>query len=91
MVFAKNDFSTYKCSKCGTLYEDRELRARISLEERMRLFNNVIGIKMHNEFEEHPIDKKYIKYEQNPDAPNIYDAAMSVEEHLAGLPTKYWY
>jgi hypothetical protein len=46
---------------------------------------------MHNEFEEHPIDKKYIKYEQNPDAPNIYDAAMSVEEHLAGLPTKYWY
>ena len=91
MVFAKGDFSTYKCSKCNKLYEDRELRARISPEERMRLFNNVIGIRMQNEFEEHPIDKKYIKYEDNPDAPNIYDAAMSVEEHISGIPTKYWY
>ena len=91
MTFANGDFSTYKCTKCGKLYEDRELRARISRDERMRLFNNVKGINMTEEFESHPVDPKYIKFESKPDDPNPYDVAVNVDEHLKGRPTSSWY
>jgi len=91
MEFVGGDFSRYRCSKCKKEYEDRELRARISNNERMRLFNNATGIIMKDEFEEHPVDPKYIKYDTNPDAPDLYDAAMNVSDHLGGYQTSNWY
>lgn len=91
MTFAKGDFSEYKCTKCGRTYEDRTLRAKISHEERMRLFNNVKGIEMRQEYEMHPVDPKYIKINNNPDAPDPYSIAMEVSDHLRGLPTESWF
>ena len=91
MTFAQNDFSTYKCTRCGKIYQDRELRAKISNNERIRLFNNVKGIQMTNEYEMHPVDPKYIKYETNPDMPDPYEVAMNVMTHLEGKSTNGWY
>ena len=91
MTFAKGDFSTYKCTKCGKTYEDRELRAKISPEERRRLFNNVQGIKMTQEFEMHPVDPKYIKYNPKPDEPDVYETAMNAAMHFEGHQTSNWY
>ena len=91
MTFAKADFSTYKCTKCGKTYEDYELRAKISREERIRLFNNIKGIEMRDEYEMHPVEKQYIKYDNNPDMPNPYDVAMNVFDHLGGKGTNGWY
>lgn len=91
MTFANSSFSTYKCTKCGKTYEDRELRAKISHEERMRLFNNVKGIEMREEYESHPVDPKYIKVNTNPDAPNPYDVAMNAHDLSSGNPTSNWY
>lgn len=91
MTFASADFSTYKCTRCGKLYQDRELRAKISSAERLRLFNNVRGIEMREEYEMHPVDLKYIKYDYNPDAPDPYDVAMNVVTHFEGKGTNGWY
>jgi len=85
MTFTDYTFSTYKCTKCGKHYEDRELRAKISQSERLRLFNNVKGIEMHNEYEMHPIDPKYIKPETNPDYPDPYTTSINVAEQLMGI------
>lgn len=90
MTFAKGDFSSYKCTKCNRIYEDRELRAKISRDERMRLFNNVQGIEMRQEYEVHPVDPKYIKINDNPDMPDPYTTAMDVSNHFRGIPTKDW-
>lgn len=90
MTFAHSDFSTYKCTKCGKEYEDRELRARISSEERIRLFNDAKGIPMHKEYEMHKIDPRYIKYEAKPDDPDPYNVAASVVDHMYGRPTDGW-
>jgi hypothetical protein len=90
MTFARADFSTYKCTKCGKLYEDRELRARVSSEERIRLFNGTKGIRMHNEYEMHDVDPMYIKIEYNPDKPNPYDVATEATDHIYGRPTESW-
>lgn len=90
MTFARSDFSTYRCTRCNKEYEDRELRARVSNEERIRLFNDVKGINMHEEYETHPVDSKYIKYEDNPDMPDPYDVATTTVDHLYGRPTSGW-
>lgn len=85
------NFSEYKCTKCGHKYQDRELRAKISHDERLRLFSSVSGIEMKDEFETHPVDPKYIKYDDNPDAPDPYDVAMDVYDHIHGYETSSWY
>lgn len=85
------NFAEYKCTKCGHRYQDRELRAKISQEERLRLFSSVSGIKMMSEFEQHPVDPKYIKYDKNPDAPDPYDVAMNVTDHIHGRDTSSWF
>ena len=90
MSFASSNFSTYKCDKCGKLYEDRELRARISSAERIRLFEGVDGIKMKDEYETHPIEARYVKPNINPDAPNPYDVATEATDHIYGKPTSSW-
>ena len=85
------NFSEYKCTKCGHKYQDRELRAKISQQERLRLFSNVPGIVMSEEFEMHPVDPKYIHYDNNPDAPDPYETAMNVVDHLNGRETDSWF
>lgn len=84
MTFADRNFTSYQCPECGQHYEDRDLRMRISQDERMRLFNNVSGIRMRSEYEEHPIEDRYVKYDDNPDAPDPYDVAMNVSQHMMG-------
>lgn len=83
-------FAQYQCTKCGKQYQDRELRAKISQNERLRLFNNVSGITMTEEYELHDVDLKYIQYKPNPDAPDPYSVAMNVMEHVNGNETSGW-
>jgi hypothetical protein len=90
MTFTGSDYSTYKCTKCGKIYEDRELRARISNDERMRLFQGVHGINMTQEYEMHPVEPKYMKYDDNPDLPDLYEVASNVTDHIHGLATPGW-
>ena len=49
MTFYDTTYSSYKCVECGRKYEDRELRSKISQQERLRLFENVHGIEMTDE------------------------------------------
>lgn len=78
MTFTDTTYSAYKCIECGHTYQDRELRNRISQDERIRLFENIKGIEMRNAIEMHPINPKYITYDTNPDAPDPYDVAFNV-------------
>lgn len=77
-----NDFTSYQCTVCKKKYEDRDLRAKISQQERLRLFENVSGIMMKDESELHPVDQKYIKVDDNPDLPNPYETAINVAKHM---------
>jgi hypothetical protein len=90
MTFASADYSSYKCTVCGKVYEDRELRSRISGDERMRLFNNAKGLRMTQEYETLPIEPRYVKYDDNPDLPDIYTVASNVTDHLHGKLTPGW-
>lgn len=90
MGFTGGSFTTYKCTKCGTEYTDRDLRARISADERIRLFNNVIGIKMRKEYEEHEINPKYIKHNYNPDFPDDYKVSSTIYDLEHGCETLDW-
>lgn len=90
MAFAGSDFSSYKCTVCGKVYEDRELRARISGEERIRLFKGTNGLKMTQEYEMFPVDSKYMKIDNNPDLPDVYTVASNVTDHMHGRLTPGW-
>ena len=79
MLEPDETYSTYRCKECGRQYEDRELRAKISQEDRLRLFNNVEGIEMFAPVEEHEIAEKYIPVDTNPDSPS---PDISVEEYI---------
>ncbi len=78
MKFTDDSYSAYKCTECGREYEDRDLRAKISQEERLKLFKNVEGILMHKPIEQHPIPEKYMSKEVRPDAPDPYRVTMDV-------------
>lgn len=84
-------FSSYKCTKCGRKYEDREIRAKISQEDRMRLFENVSGLEMTKPTEMHTVPMEYVKVDTNPDSPNLYDASMNVAMRLINQETSNWY
>lgn len=84
MTFYDTTYTKYKCTKCPRTYEDRELRSKISQQERLRLFENVSGYELTEEMEEREVDKKYITYDTNPDAPDPYEAAMNVAQHWMG-------
>lgn len=90
MAFAGSDFSSYKCTVCGKVYEDRELRARISGEERIRLFKGTNGLKMTQEYQMFPVDSKYMKIDNNPDLPDVYTVASNVTDHMHGRLTPGW-
>ena len=85
-----SDFSKYKCAVCGHIYEDREIRAKISRETRMKLFENAEGIVMTESQEVHEIDPKYIKYNEGPDAQDPYETALNVGLYLQHKDSPYW-
>ena len=64
---------------------------RISQDERLRLFNNANGIVMTEAFEEHEVDPEYIKFDESPDSPDIYEAAVVVSDMRTGKGTNSFY
>ena len=85
MKFSGNDYTTYQCTKCMATFTDRELRTRITNEERLRLFSDVSasGLEMTQAFEEHeaPVpEPKYI----NPNYPDQLEVYNAVVRHLYG-------
>ena len=91
MTFTDSNCSSYKCTKCGHVYEDRELRSKISQEARLKLFENVEGIEMKSPVENHVINPKYILPDMDPNAPDPYEVAMQVAQHQMGLPNDAFY
>lgn len=89
MKFTDDTFSSYKCTECGREYEDRDLRAKISQEDRLRLFNSIEGIVMHNPEEEHEVAEKYLTKTYNPDHPNPDFTTMECVRMARGMPS-YW-
>lgn len=93
-ISAIDNFTGYKCIKCGKEYQDRELRMRISNQTRLELFNGVSGVKMHRPEEVHPVDEKYIvrKVNDNPDVISDEEVAL----RMANMDLSYgsggnWY
>lgn len=82
LMFTDQTYTSYKCPKCGHIYEDREIRAKISGEERAKLFKSIDGFEMDSEFQEFEIDNKYIKIDTNPDLPNDFAATRDVMQSL---------
>ena len=79
MKFTDDSYSSYKCAECGREYEDRDLRAKISQEDRLRLFNTVEGVEMHAPVEEHLVAAKYLPKDRNPDLP---DPSKNIMEYV---------
>lgn len=91
MMKPDSSFAEYSCTNCGHHYQDRELRAKISQQERLRLFENTAGLKMTKEFQTFEVDPMYIEYSHKPDEPDIYNVAIDVDNHLKGIETTDWY
>lgn len=77
-ISPSSDFTSYKCDRCGKTYQDRDIRAKISQQERLRLFNRVDGIVLREPSEVHMVSSKYNKIDTNPDLPNPYETAINV-------------
>jgi len=75
-------FSRYRCPNCQRNYSDAELRMMITREERLKMFENIPGMEMRMEYEEHPVEKKYRPDNLNPDYPDIYEVTMDVVQRL---------
>lgn len=82
LSFADSTFSAYRCPKCGHRYADAEIRQKISQQERLKLFNEIQGITMTEAKEYHKIENKYVNINNNPDAPDLYETALAVEENI---------
>ena len=89
MKFTDDTFSSYKCTECGREYEDRDLRAKISQEDRLNLFNSIEGVIMHNPEEDHMVADKYLTKTINPDAPNHELTIMECVRRSRGM-SSYW-
>jgi len=76
MTFTDDSYSSYKCTECGREYEDRDLRAKISQETRLNLFNTVEGVEMHAPIEKHKVSAKYLPKDTNPDSPDPNKTTM---------------
>lgn len=85
MKFTDDSYSSYKCSECGREYEDRDLRAKISQEDRLRLFKNVEGVVMSAPVEEHLVAAKYLPRDINPDSPDPNISTMEYVKMKQGL------
>jgi hypothetical protein len=89
MKFVDDTYSAYKCTECGREYQDRELRCKISQDDRLKLFNSVEGLVMHNATEEHMVPEKYLPKNTDPDQPNPDLATINYVRTKQGLPS-FW-
>ena len=89
MKFTDDSYSSYKCSECGREYEDRDLRAKISQDERLNLFNTVEGLEMTKPNQEHYVPEKYLPKNTNPDSPDPYNTTMEYVRMKHGMPS-WW-
>lgn len=82
------DFTRYTCPKCKTVFEDRDIRNRISLEDRMKAFSSTPGIQLTEPEEYHEVEgydnTPPSKYINTPGYPNAYETAVSALK-MAGL------
>lgn len=74
MGLTDNTFTQYKCLCCGRVYRDRDLRQRVTPEERMRLLANATkdSLEMIETKMTKDIDDMAMPFRYNPDAPSIY-------------------
>jgi hypothetical protein len=83
MEFVDANYTVYQCTACKTKYTDRELRARISNEERIRLFSNTMeaGIELKSPLEYHLAPVPHTDY-HNPSEPDMFEVQDMVVEML---------
>lgn len=82
MTFTGNDYTAYRCPNCKTEYTDRELRSRISNEERLQLFKNVSenAVLSSVEYYEQEEPDHLIRREVDPDMPDPVQTILSLNE-----------
>lgn len=80
MQFTDDSFTAYQCPKCKMTYTDRALRAKISNEERMNLFQNVSqnAIEITTPELEREVPDHLVHKEVDPDAPDPYQVTAAV-------------
>ena len=90
MEFTDDSFTKYKCANmdCKMEYTDRELRSKISQDERIRLFENVSqnAIEMTDSVKEVEVDNRLIDMEVDPDLPDPVQTTFNVIQQF-GYPT----
>ena len=89
MTFSDANYTTYRCVECKTEYTDRQLRSRISNEERLELFKNVSenAIHMTDVVKEMEVADNLVKREEDPDQPDRVESIMNVNQVL-GVPRR---
>jgi len=90
MNFADEQFTIYKCGNpdCNMTYTDRELRSRISQEERLRLFKNVSdkAIEMFAPEQDVEIEDGLLKRDIDPDLPDPLEVTEGVQLYESYKP-----
>lgn len=79
-----SSFSKYKCTQCSREYSDAELRMTISQSERLSMFNDTPGLKMHNPIETHVIHNYMPDNSERPMHPE-YPAEYDVMDIYANF------
>ena len=89
MTFTDTTFTQYQCGnpKCKMKYTDRELRNRISQDERLKLFSNVSknAIEMTTPTKIVEVDDSLVQRYVDPDEPNPYVTAQAYIDQF-GFP-----
>ena len=89
MQFTDETFTTYKCANplCGIQYTDRDLRSKISQDERLKLFNNVSNnsIEINTPILEKDVPDQMINQEIDPDMPDPIEVKMRANDNW-GFP-----
>ena len=84
MQFTDESFTKYRCTNplCGIEYTDRDLRSKISQEERLRLFKNVSdnAIAINTPTIEREVEDYLIEREVDPDMPDMVDVIDRVNQ-----------
>lgn len=80
MEFTDESYTGYRCTNpdCKMTYTDRDLRAKISQDERLRLFENVSqnAIRMDSPTKEVEVEDRLIQQEIDPDMPDPVESVM---------------
>lgn len=89
MSFTDTSYTEYQCTnpKCKMTYTDRDLRSKISQDERLRLFQNVSNnaIEIQNPIKEVDVPDYLVTRDVDPDMPDPYQVMASVNRQW-GIP-----